>query len=230
MTATPGPVTSPNPVRVGPEMARPGSALAARWVGKPRPRLPTPVGRGWTNCARRSPREAWALAARRSRRRPAQHRIGGFRSAHPRGRIKGCLDRRLGDRLHRRIAMGIGMHAARRQPGPQAAATIVENAGVIGQPGAGAPRIAADPFFQRPDCSRRLHGVAKHMIGGRRGGQDHGDAVRARQVGHGFEVGFGLLQSHRPGPPADVIGSHHDVDHTRMQIDDVLTETHQHLW
>ncbi len=61
------------------------------------------------------------------------------------------------------------------------------------------------------------------------GGEDHPDAVHARQFRHGRVVGLDVFVARGTGNARYIVGAGEHDQHFGMQIDHVLTKAHQHL-
>lgn len=114
-------------------------------------------------------------------------------------------------RLHRAIGLGHRL-------------VIIDEGEAVGAGIVGQPLIDCGDLR----CGRHARAPGEGG-GGRDGGDDDLDAVRAGEVGHGLDIAQHRFHRRRAGIAGDVVGHRHDVDGLRLQRDHVIAEPHQHL-
>ena len=91
-------------------------------------------------------------------------------------------------------------------------------------------RVGLQHLVQLDHLRRGVHAAAPgEIVGGQYGADDRGDLVIPRQLGHRDDVAKDILERDHAVVVGDIIDAGQDDHRFRLQVDDVLAETDQHL-
>ena len=146
------------------------------------------------------------------------------------------LDRRVGERRHDRVALRVRVQVVSAQLAAQQPGLIEHRREVVKVDVALGRRVLLHPVVDRTDplhrTQRRLRPERCYhvVVADREDARQHDlDLVGPGQLRHRHDVALDLLVGHRAGVGGDVVGAGEDDDRPGFQVDDVGTETEQHL-